>query len=285
MAAKKFSKKEAISLGIRMTKKYFGFIFIIFLIYAAFQIISGLLDFGAGGPITKENIELLYKDTATANNFYKYLQEAGYINKYGTVQAKLQNITSVSDLVLPANLEADRNKIFIFLNAHRYRLPFPKPVFYLLTISLLVVGFIMQIGWVRINLLLSRDQKPAVAELFSNGGLFFKFLLGSICYILAVLGGLILLIVPGIIFMVMLGMYPYLIVDKNMRPIESLRASRRLTKGARWQLFWFGAVIVLFNLSGLLCLVVGLLFTIPASSIAGAYVYDQLRQQEEPAVA
>jgi hypothetical protein len=41
----------------------------------------------------------------------------------------------------------------------------------------------------------------------------------------------------------------------------------------------------LFNLAGLLCLVVGLFFTVPASSIAMAYVYDQLCKQDEVAVA
>ncbi|MDP2940002.1 MAG: hypothetical protein Q8O13_07990 [Candidatus Omnitrophota bacterium] len=281
MAAKNFSKKEAISHGIKITKKYFGVILSIFLIYAAFQIIPGLLNYGAGPPISKKDIKTLYRESAAADNFYRYLEETGYIGEYGRVQDKLQNITNASDLILPDNLEVDRDIIFKFLNQHRYRLPFPKVIFYLLSIALWIVGIIIQIGLLKIGLLLSRDQKPVVWELFSNGSLFVKFILGYICYGLAVMGGFILLIIPGIILMIMLGMYGYLIVDKNMGPIESLKASRALTKGVRWQLFCFGALLLLLNLAGLLCLVVGLFFTIPASSIAMAYVYDQLRKQDE----
>ena len=281
MVIKNFSKKEAISYGIKITKKYFGIIFSILLILVTFQIISRVLNSGAGSPISKKDIGRVYREPAAADNFYRHLEETGYINKYGMVQEKLQNISNASDLILPANLEMDRDKIFRFLNLHRYSLPFPKVIFYLLSIALWVAGVIIQIGSIKISILLSRDQKPAIRELFSNGSLFIKFLLGSICYGLAVIGGFILLVIPGIILMIMLEMYSYFIVDKNMGPIESLKASRILTKGVRWQLFCFGVLLILFNLVGLLCLVIGLLFTIPATYIASAYVYDQLLKQDE----
>jgi len=281
MIIKNFSKKEAIAYSIKITKKYFGVIFSILLILLAFQIISGVLNFGAGSLISKENIRSIYREPAAADNFYRHLEQTGYIDKYGMVQGKLQNIAKAADLILSAKLEVDRDKIFRFLNLHRYRLPFPKAIFYLLSIILWVAGVIIQIGSVKISILLSRDQEPARRELFSNGALFLKFLLGSICFGLAVIGGFILLIIPGIILMVMLNMYSYFIVDKNMGPLESLKASRALTKGVRWQLFCFGALLILFNLAGLLCFVVGLLFTIPATYIASAYVYDQLLKQDE----
>jgi len=207
--------------------------------------------------------------------------ETGYINKYGMGQDKLQSIASAQDLVLPADMEADRDKIFQFLNRFRYRLPFPKVIYFLFAVVFWVVGLIIQIGLVKILIAFARDQKPAILEMFTNGSLFFKYLFASICYGLAVLGGFILLIVPGIIFMIALGMYSYLVVDKRMGSIQSLRASRALTKGARWQLFCFGMVLLLINVGGLLCLVVGLLFTIPATAIAYAYVYDQLRKEYE----
>lgn len=284
MATKVFSKKEALLQGFRMTRKYFGFILMIFIIYAAFEILAGLLNYGAGRSISKESIKRLYMESAAADNFYTYLEKTGYINKYGIVQKKLQDIRNASELTLTVNLEADRERIFRFLNTHRYRLPFPKGVFYLLTLTFWVVGIILQIGFVKIGLLLSRDQRPAVSELFANGALFFTYILASICYGLAAVGGFILLIIPGIILTIMLGMYAYLIVDKNMGPIESLRASCAITKGARWQLFCFGALLLLVNIGGFLCLIVGLLFTVPATCIASAYVYDQLSKQKEAAI-
>lgn len=279
MNAKTFSKKEAISYGIKIAKKYFGVIFSILLIYAAFQIISILLHYGAGSSVIQKNdLEIIYSKSADADNFYKYLEETGYINKYGIVQDKLDKVKSASELIVPSSLEFDRDKIFKFLRTYKYHLPFPKAVYFLLSIAIWIIGVLIQIGALKISLLLSRDQRPVISELFSNGALFIKFLLGGICYGLAVMGGFILLIIPGIILMIMLQMYAYLIVDKNMGPIESLRASRVLTKGVRWQLFYFGVLLCLFNLAGLLCLVVGLVFTLPASSVAMAYVYDQLQK-------
>jgi len=131
--------------------------------------------------------------------------------------------------------------------------------------------------------MVSRDQEPDVSDLFSNGSLLITYILSTICLCLAVLGGLIVLIVPGIIFMVALGMSVYFIVDQNMGPMAALNASRNLTKGVRWRLFCFGGLLCLFNIAGALCLLVGLLFTIPASWIAHAFVYDKLRQQNETA--
>jgi hypothetical protein len=286
MAEKSFSKKEAISHGIKITKKYFGVIFSIVLIYLAFEIVSGLLNSGAGSPIKKEEVfTSLYRESKAADNFYTYLQEIGYIDRFGAVQDKLQSISRASELDLSPDLEADRYRIFSFLNQHRYRLPFPKLIYYLFAIALWVVGVIMQIGWTKICLLLSRDQEPAVSELFSNGSLFITYILASICYGLAVMGGFLLLIIPGIIFSIMLGLYVYFIIDKNMGPLESLRASSALTKGVRWQLLLFGLLLTLFNLAGLLCLLVGLIFTIPATAVAMAYVYDQLLKQGEVAAA
>lgn len=276
MAEKMFSKKEAISHGLKITRKYFGFILLVYLVYAVFQGVSGFMGYMAGGPVTRPDVSSLYKDSSDGDYFYVFLKEKGYIDNDGNVGTALQELTGSPDLVLSERLEPDRSKIFEFLNAHRYRLPFPKPAYYVLAIIFWVVGMIMGIGVIKISLMLSRDQKPEISELFSNGSLIIKYLVAVLCVGLASLIGFILLIVPGIIVSVMLSMAKYFVVDKEMGPIASLRASQALTKGARWQLFVFGAVMLLFNIAGLLCLVIGLLVTIPASSIAAVYVYDQL---------
>lgn len=97
---------------------------------------------------------------------------------------------------------------------------------------------------------------------------------------LSVLGGFILLIVPGIIFAVRLTFAIYIAIDKDTKPMESLRESKRITKGNRWKLYWFLIVCVLINILGLLCLVVGVLFTAPLTAIATVIVYKKLSQTE-----
>lgn len=282
-AGKTFSMKEAIGHGFRMTKKYFRTIVCILLVYIGFEIASGVMGIWAGAPIKKDDVATVYGNTANATEFYTYLQESGYIDEDGDVQEKLQGVKSASELELPEAFEADRDRIYTFLRSHMYRLPFPKIIYYLIGIVLWLVGMVMSIGSVKIGLLLARDRQPAVSELFSNWQLFFPYLLGGVCYAIAVFGGFLLLIIPGFICMIMWQMYSYYIVDKNMGPIESMKASQALTKGVRWRLFGFGGLLILLNIGGTLCLFIGLLFTLPASLIAAAYVYDQLEKQSKAA--
>jgi hypothetical protein len=271
------SFKGAISHGWDMTRKYWQPLLLVAIIYLLFQVLGGVLESQTGRKqMYPYAAAAVYKDRAQADKFYKYLQENGYISPFGHVQSKLQDMASPAGLTLPPEFSDKKNEISRFLDAYRYRLPFPKPVFYLMSFGLWLIGLLVMIGFTKVSLMGTRDQPPSVGELFSGWNRLIPVLLGSICYGLAVMGGLVLLIVPGIILMVMLQMYLYLIVDKGLGPIAALRRSRVITKGHRWWLCIFGLLLLLLNLAGFLCLVVGLFFTIWTSSIAMAYVYDRL---------
>ena len=95
----------------------------------------------------------------------------------------------------------------------------------------------------------------------------------------SVIGGLILLIVPGIIFAVRLMFAKYIAVETGIKPMDALRESKRITNGYRWQLFWFSVVIILINILGLLCLIVGIFYTAPLSAIATGIIYKKLSQK------
>jgi uncharacterized membrane protein len=275
-----FSKKEAIQHGFRVTKAHFWFIISVFLVFAGVQAVRGVMGYFAGAPVGRSEVKELYADTAQGDAFYAHLKTAGYIDESGKVFSVLQRMLSADALSLPEQFEQDRDRIFSFLKRHTYRLPFPLPVYYFLLFGFWVMGVIMQIGSIKIGLSLSRGQNAVLSELFTHYTLFFKYIFASILAGLATLGGFILLIVPGIIIAIMLSQSEYLVVDKGLGPVAALRESRALTKGARWQLFVFGLVVLLVNLGGFLCLGIGLLFTIPASYIAGLFVYDQLAKGE-----
>jgi uncharacterized membrane protein len=103
--------------------------------------------------------------------------------------------------------------------------------------------------------------------------------LASLLYGLIVLGGFILLIVPGIIWCLKFSQYKYFIVEKNAGPVEALKLSAQATDGAKWKLFSFGFVCLGINLLGLICLGVGVLFTAPLTMVAMAFIYRKLRDQ------
>lgn len=282
MGSKKFSFKEAIAHGWAMTKKYFLTLLMIAGIYILFNVLSGVMNYYAGSDqISRSDISDIFQEPETAKRFLEYLVQEGIIDQYGRVSQKVDEFKDPSAFGLPPEFEPKRKEIHKIFERCRYRLPFPKPVFYVFTVALWLIGMVMGIGYTKMFLMLSRDEKPSAEELFVNWNYLIPYLLGAICYGLAVMGGMILLIVPGIILAIMLQMYIYLIIDKGYGPIVALKRSRVITKGSRWQLFLFGGLLLLLNIAGFLCLLIGAFFTMSISSIAMAYVYDRLEHSPD----
>lgn len=144
-----------------------------------------------------------------------------------------------------------------------------------------VLELIIGMGLIRIALKFTDKIEASFGDLFSCLPLFFKYLFSSILYGLIVFAGIILLIIPGIIWGIKFQFYSYFIVDKGLGPIESLKRSSLITKGVKWNLFLFGLLLAGINLLGVLALFIGLFATIPTSMVATAFVYRKLLIQTE----
>ena len=151
----------------------------------------------------------------------------------------------------------------------------------LVSLASTLVGIWIGLGLMYILLALYANREAKFADLFSRAALILPYIGGALVYGLIVLGGLILFIVPGIIWAIQFGFYKYLIVDKKLGPIEAIKASGRMTKGHRWNIFLICLLVGLINLAGLLALGVGLLFTIPVGLMAMVYVYRTLEYKPE----
>lgn len=103
-----------------------------------------------------------------------------------------------------------------------------------------------------------------------------SYLAASIVVGVIVMVGLLLLIVPGLIWAYKYMFSLYLVIDKKMGPFEAMKRSEVLTNGHKMWLFAFSLVLVLINLAGALALGLGLLLTIPLSAYAQALVYQKL---------
>ena len=97
--------------------------------------------------------------------------------------------------------------------------------------------------------------------------------------------GLILLIVPGVMAGLMFMFAPYIVVDKGLGPVEAMRESKRITDGHKWSLLGLVAVLALINILGLICLIVGLLVTVPITSLALVHAYRTLSAHTHPHAA
>jgi uncharacterized membrane protein len=134
---------------------------------------------------------------------------------------------------------------------------------------------------------LAAHDSPDTVELSSlwHPRPFWRYLGASILFGLAVAVGFVLLIVPGIIVALMLMFTTFIVIDRGFGPIEALKESHRITYGHKWNLLGFSLVLVLINLLGLLALVVGLLVSIPVSSLAFVYAYRLLSGRAVPDAA
>ncbi len=139
-----------------------------------------------------------------------------------------------------------------------------------------VLEMVIGMGLIRIALKFCDNEHGKFRDLFSCFPLFFKYLFSSIVYGLIVLGGVILLVIPGIVWAIKFQFFSYFIVDEGLGPIEALERSRTITTGVKWDLFVFGLLVGAINLLGALCLLIGLFATIPTTMVAMAFVYRKL---------
>ncbi len=149
----------------------------------------------------------------------------------------------------------------------------------LLQVLEFLVGIVVKIGLIKIALSFCDERKPPFATLFDVWDCFWRVLGATVLYILIILAGVILLIVPGIVWAVKFSLCYYFVIDKGLGPVEALKASSRTTMGVKWQLFGFFLLCRLINLLGLLCLIVGVFATYPTVLIASVLVYRQLSAQ------
>jgi uncharacterized membrane protein len=141
-----------------------------------------------------------------------------------------------------------------------------------------IVGIFIYIAEIQISLRLSAapGQTAEISDAWSGYHYFLNYLVGSILYGLIVLGGLILLIVPGIIWGIKYQFFGYLIVDRNMGPVEALKRSGEITKGYKGDLFLLGLLFFGISILGFLVCCVGIFAAIPTVMVAHAFVYRRL---------
>ncbi len=144
-----------------------------------------------------------------------------------------------------------------------------------------VIAMIVNIGLIRIVLKLVDGEKPDFADLFRFQGFFWRYLGGSLLMALIVSVGVMLFVIPGIIWAIVFQFYGWLIIDKNLGIMDALSHSLKITKTVRWKLLGFGVLLGLINYLGILVFLVGLFATIPTTMLAYAHVYRKLLVQTE----
>lgn len=157
----------------------------------------------------------------------------------------------------------------------------------LIVLLAVIINLIVKTGWINVSLRASDRQSLQFKDFFVNWRSILNFLVASILFFLLISVGLFLFVIPGIYWATKYGLYGYFIIDKKAGPLEAFQLSGQTTYGAKWDLLGLILVLILLNVLGLLALVIGLVITIPVSSIAEAAAYRKLlaqRTEESPVV-
>ncbi len=127
-----------------------------------------------------------------------------------------------------------------------------------------------------------RNEKFEISEMFDGFGKnYINIILANLLTIAIVGLGFVFLIVPGIILACRLAFVSYLVMDKNMEPIAAVEKSWEMTKGHGWQIFGMGLLVIPIVIGGLICFIVGIVFSIIWISAAFASMYHAVDLEEK----
>ena len=127
-----------------------------------------------------------------------------------------------------------------------------------------------------------RNEKFEISEMFDGFKKNYINIILANLLTFAIIGlGFVLLIVPGIILACRLAFVSYLVMDKNMEPVAAVEKSWEMTKGHGWQIFGMGLLVIPIVIGGLICFIVGIVFSIIWISTAFASMYHAVDLEEK----
>ncbi|MDA1079434.1 MAG: DUF975 family protein [bacterium] len=138
---------------------------------------------------------------------------------------------------------------------------------------------------VTLNFLRNDGATFSIEDFFAGKERFIQYIFANIAYALVVLLGLVLLIIPGIIWAIKYSYVPVLIIDKPVGIREAFSESARMTDGVKWKLFWFDIFGLVVLLGGLLLLGVGLFIAVPVIFLAMYMLYNKLLARTKLGIA
>lgn len=133
------------------------------------------------------------------------------------------------------------------------------------------------------NLKAARGDKLIITDMFEAFRNYLNAVLAGLLTGIIIVFGLMLLIIPGIIFACKLAFTPYLVVDRKMEVMEALKTSWNMTNGHAWKVFGIGLLGIPILIAGALLFGVGIIISIMWINLAFASLYHSV--SSEPATS
>ena len=149
--------------------------------------------------------------------------------------------------------------------------------------SLLVTGP-LGYGVMYAYLKAARGEKPEIQDLTKVLENYWNILLANILSGAIIFIGLILLIVPGIIFACKLAFVPYLVMEKKMDAVAAVQESWRLTNGHALTIFVMALLAIPIAIGGLILFGVGIILAQMWISLSFASLYHAVISRVNPEI-
>jgi uncharacterized membrane protein len=155
-------------------------------------------------------------------------------------------------------------------------------------VSLIATGYLLLVipvinyggDWMYLRFM--RDERPNVADVFLGFRQGYLNIVLANLLVVAIVGiGIVLLVVPGIIFACRLSFVPYLVMDKGLDPVSAIEKSWFMTRGHGWRIFAMYVLSIVLVACGLMLLVFPGLFALMWSGAAFASLYHAVDLEEQ----
>lgn len=147
------------------------------------------------------------------------------------------------------------------------------------------LAYIVYGGYIALMLNHFRGGKVKFDDIFSIDNRWISFAFLGLIKTILIMFGFIFFIIPGIYLAIRWMFAEILVIDKNMKPMEALKASSVMVEGHYWKLFLFLLVTIFLMIIGTLALIVGF---VPAALVilfTTIAIYENLKGALEPAPA
>lgn len=148
----------------------------------------------------------------------------------------------------------------------------------------ILIGIPLEFGVAWAFLKAVRGEKVEIKDLFVPFNNWLNVMGAGILSGVIIGFGVLLLIIPGIIFACKLAFVPYLVMDKDMEPIAAIKKSWEMTNGHAITIFLMYLLAIPVAILGFILLIVGI---IPASMwIEGAFasIYEAVLKRQGPEI-
>lgn len=159
----------------------------------------------------------------------------------------------------------------------------PEEMFFILYFPMLILSQVISVyfmlGYCIFLLNIVRGQHATLSDLFKGGPYYLRGLGNMLLFMLAVMVGYVLCIVPGIIVITMLWPFMFILIDENPRGMDCLTRAKEMTEGHKLMFFVNMLIIGFLGQLGMLACYVGLFLTGPWMYVCYTVCYCRIAGQ------